>query len=416
VTLGPYHLFEVVGIEIEYMLVDCETLAVRPEADRLIERETGEVRPEVPRGAIDWSNELALHLIELKTHEPAPGLDGLAADFQAEVAHICGLLAPQGATLCPGGMHPFMDPDRETRLWPHEHGAVYRAFDRIFDCRGHGWANLQSVHLNLPFADALEFGRLHAAVRVALPLLPALAASSPFTDARPTGWMDTRLACYRDNARRVPSVTGSVVPEPVFTPDDYRREILERIYADLAPLDPEGLLHHEWINARGCIARFDRGAIEIRVLDVSECPAADLAIADAVVALVRALCEGWPAAPAAQRAFPTDSLAKILEDVAREGDRARVSDRAYLELFRVPAARPCTAGELWSRLLEDRRIGPRLAAASAAPLAGILRDGCLARRLLRAAGPDPTLERIRAVYRELAACLAAGRTFAAPSS
>jgi hypothetical protein len=32
------------------------------------------------------------------------------------------------------------------------------------------------------------------------------------------------------------------------------------------------VLRHEWVNARGAIARFDRSAIEIRVLDVAECP------------------------------------------------------------------------------------------------------------------------------------------------
>ena len=53
----------------------------------------------------------------------------------------------------PGGAHPWMDPARETRLWPHEDNEIYEAFDRIFGCTGHGWSNLQCVHLNLPFDD-----------------------------------------------------------------------------------------------------------------------------------------------------------------------------------------------------------------------------------------------------------------------
>jgi gamma-glutamyl:cysteine ligase YbdK (ATP-grasp superfamily) len=413
VRLGPFRLFEVVGIEIEYMIVDAATLRVRPEADRLIERETGQTRSEVERGAIDWSNELALHLIELKTHVPARGFDGLRAAFQGEVEHLSHQLAESGARLLPSGMHPLMDPDRETRLWPHEQNAIYRKFDEIFDCRGHGWSNLQSVHVNLPFADEEEFGRLHAAIRVALPLLPALAASSPIVGGRVTGWLDTRLAYYRDNARRVPSVSGALVPEPVFTPSEYRRDILERIYADLAPLDPEGLLRDEWVNARGCIARFDRGAFEIRVLDVAECPAADLAIAEAVVALVGALCEGWPASTQAQRAFPTDRLAKILEEVARLGDLAPVTDGDYLELLGLPNPRPRPAGELWAHLLEDRRLAERIRSEGGAYLERILDQGCLARRILRATGPEPTADTIRAVYRALADCLSQGRPFEA---
>ena len=210
-------------------------------------------------------------MIELKTNGPAPRLSGLAERFAGEVEQIDALLAPLGARLMPTAMHPWMDPTREFRLWPHGGRQIYQAFDRIFDCRGHGWANLQSTHLNLPFANDEEFGRLHAAVRAILPLLPALAASSPFVEGRHPGILDARLDFYRTNARRVPSVTGQVIPEPVFTRSGYEA-LLETIYADLAPLDPAGTLRHEWVNARGCIARFDRMALEIRLLDVQECP------------------------------------------------------------------------------------------------------------------------------------------------
>src|SRR5262249_40857437 len=156
---------------------------------------------------------------------------------------------PHGARLMPGGMHPRMDPARETRLWPHDCNEIYQAFNKIFDCRGHGWSNLQSVHLNLPFADDEEFGRLHAAVRIVLPILPALAASSPIVEGRPTGAVDSRLEVYRGNSRRIPSITGHVVPEAVFSESGYRDEILAKLYADIAAHDPGGILQHEWLNA-----------------------------------------------------------------------------------------------------------------------------------------------------------------------
>jgi len=113
---------------------------------------------------------------------------------------------------------------------------------------------------------------------------------------------------YRHNADRVPSVAGAIVPERVWTREAYERDLLGRIYADMAPLDPEGILRHEWANARGAIARFDRGAIEIRVIDLQERPAADLAIAALTVAVVRALVEGRLGDPDAQRTFSEDDL------------------------------------------------------------------------------------------------------------
>ncbi|MDH4064006.1 MAG: glutamate-cysteine ligase family protein, partial [Acidobacteriota bacterium] len=160
----PLRLFEGIGVELEYMIVDRATLEVKPVADELLKAVSGHYDTEVARGPISWSNELALHVIELKTTEPVPTLDGVGALFQEQVAEIERQLAPLGARLLPTGMHPWMDPHTELRLWPHEHDEIYGAFNRIFDCRGHGWANLQSVHLNLPFANDEEFARLHAAI------------------------------------------------------------------------------------------------------------------------------------------------------------------------------------------------------------------------------------------------------------
>ena len=149
-TLG---LFEGFGIEIEYMIVETGSLNVAPICDRLLAELAGEPTNEVELGPLACSNELALHLVELKTNGPAPALAGVAERFATGIAQLEQRLAPHGARLLPGAMHPWMDPLTETRLWPHEQGPIYQAYNRIFDCRGHGWANLQSVHLNLPFAS-----------------------------------------------------------------------------------------------------------------------------------------------------------------------------------------------------------------------------------------------------------------------
>src|SRR5262245_14813016 len=323
------HLFAGYGVELEYMIVDASTLDVRPIADRLIEAEHGAIENEITRGAFAWSNELARHVIEIKTNGPAARLDGLAAGFATETARIDALLAADGARLLPTAMHPWMDPAREFEVWPHGDGEIYAAFDRIFDCRGHGWANLQSAHLNLPFADDDEFGRLHAAARALLPLLPALAAASPFVEGVHHGLLDARLDVYRYNAARVPSLAGAVVPEPIFTRTDYE-ELLASLYADLGPLDGDGTLCHEWVNARGCIARFDRMALDIRVLDVQECPRADLAIAWAVSRTLAALCDPAPAHQARLRALATAPLAELLSRTIARAERAEIDDAGYL--------------------------------------------------------------------------------------
>jgi glutamate---cysteine ligase / carboxylate-amine ligase len=404
---SAFGLFEAYGVELEYMIVDSHTLDVRPIADRLIEAENGAIENEIERGAFAWSNELARHVVEIKTNGPARELAGLARGFASETARIDALLAPHGARLLPTAMHPWMDPAREFELWPHGDGEIYAAFDRIFDCRGHGWSNLQSAHLNLPFADDDQFGRLHAAARALLPLLPALAAASPFVDGRHLGMLDTRLDVYRHNARRVPSLTGAVVPEAVFTRADYET-LLASLYADLAPLDADGTLQHEWVNGRGCIARFDRMALEIRVLDVQECPRADLAIAWAVSRALCALCDPDPAHQGRLRALVTAGLADLLERTAVQGERAAVDDADYLRALGLDGS-PRSAQEVWQALALRHLASDRERAEHGPAFEVVLEDGCLARRIVNRIGEKPTREALTELYRELGECLREGR-------
>ncbi len=407
-TLAAFAAF---GIEIEYMIVDATTFAVRPIADRLLQRAAGHLTGDHEDGAVTWSNELALHVIELKNTAPAP-LRGGATEFVRSAATIDRLLA-EGldgngpARLLPSGMHPLFTPD-EFRRWPHDSGEIYAAYDRIFDCRGHGWSNLQSCHVNLPFANDDEFGRLHLACRALLPLLPALAAASPFCEGRFTGHLDHRLQTYRHNQARVPRIAGQIVPEPVRSRDEYYDTILRPIWRDIAPFDPDGLLQEEWLNSRGVVAKFFREALEIRVLDCQESPRADFAIGALVVAAVRALYEERWTSLDHLAALPTERLAAQFLAATATAERTVLADGALLAAVGLPA-KPTTLQAVWRHLADA--VLPDAAVVDAelqVPLQTILRDGPLARRMLAAVGETPTPAQLRELCRRLADCLRPG--------
>ncbi len=389
------------------MIVDRTTLDVAPLSDRLLTAAAGELTQETEQGEISWSNELALHVIETKTNGPKPRLDEVVGDFQAAVRHINSLLEPWNGCLMPGGAHPWMNPDRDTKLWPHGDDAIYRAYDRIFGCQGHGWSNLQSVHINLPFRDDTEFGRLHSAVRCVLPLLPGLAASTPFLDGRSTGLADARIDAYARNQRRVPSITGRIIPEAVRSESEYAQRILEPMFRDIAPHDPDGILAFEWLNSHGAIARFDRHAIEIRLIDTQEQPGADLAIAALVVAVVERLYRGPVATLSAADALDTGVLADILRRCVERGENALIDDADYLRVLGI-SERSLDAGAVWRSLAEatQAHIAPHRNA-----LDVILREGTLATRLLRSVGARVDAAALRSTYRRLCDCLAHGRMF-----
>jgi gamma-glutamyl:cysteine ligase YbdK (ATP-grasp superfamily) len=405
------HLFEGFGIETECMLVDGQSLDVRPLSDQVFRAVCGEVLDDFADGAIGWSNELALHVLELKTIAPVPSLSGLAETFGASIARLNRVLRPLNARALPGAMHPWMVPQRETRIWPHVHHEVYQLYDRLFDCRRHGWANVQSTQLNLPFTGDEEFGRLHAAVRVVLPLLPALAAASPIVEGRATGFLDTRLTYYGRISERVPEIAGRVIPEQVFEIRSYHEQVLEPMYRAVAPLDPQGALRNEWLNARGAIPRFDRSAIEIRVVDAQECPRSDLAIAFATAAVVRACVEERWAGYGTQKAWEIEPLARIYQATVEHGPQAEIADPRYAALFGLRSGARLTAGGLWRHLVETA-----VAPAPDAPefldaLRLILERGTLAERLLRAVGQDDSPARLRSVAARLAECIEANEPF-----
>jgi carboxylate-amine ligase len=403
--------FTGIGIEIEYMIVDTGDLSVRPIADRLLRQAAGEDASEVDRGMLGWSNELALHVIEVKNPRPAATMEGLAGAFHNEVRAINRLLHDDSARLMPGAMHPWMSPPDDLRLWPHDPHGIYRGYQRIFDTATHGWANLQSMHLNLPFADDAQFERLHAAVRLVLPVIPALAASSPVADGADTGFADYRMEVYRTNASDFPAIAGLVIPPTVGSRAQYEERILAPMYREIAPHDPARVLQQEWLNSHGAIARFDRNAIEIRVIDTQECPQADLAVAAAIVAAVQMLYRENCAPLDAQQALPTARLAALLQACIRDADEALIDDGAYLTLLGYPG-RACRAGELWRHLAQSMPHDGLLRGARWQPaLQCMLEHGPLARRIRRALNGDHAPARLQAVYRELCDCLEQGAMF-----
>ncbi len=404
-------LFEAFGIELEYMIVARDSLDVRPISDQALTAAAGELTGEVEFGSIAWSNELALHVLEIKVTEPITDLTQVVADFQRSVQHANQILAQFNACLLPTAMHPWMNPYREMKLWPHDYSPVYDAFNRIFNCRGHGWANLQSTHWNLPFRNEQEFARLHAAIRLVLPLLPGLAASSPIYDGRTHGVLDCRLEVYRHNSAKIPSITGAVIPEPVYSEADYECEIYQRMYRDIAPEDSAGILQHIWLNARGAIARFDRGAIEIRVLDIQECPQADIAIGSLVVATLQALCNEQWSSFAEHSTASTEELARLLRATIRRGPAAAVPPK-IAKYFAAADIPHLTVGQLWGHLLDRLQPHPWLGREVIRTLEIIKQQGTLAERILRALNGDLSPASLRKIYRQLSECLAHGTMFA----
>jgi carboxylate-amine ligase len=405
------HLFQGFGIELEYMLVDKDTLAVKPVTDELLKHELGEYGSDFENGIVTWSNELVMHVVEIKSTDPESNFNALENGFAENVKRINAILDKWNAMLMPTAAHPFMNPLEEAKLWPHDNNEVYKIYDKIFNSKGHGWSNLQSTHLNLPFYDDEEFAKLHAAIRIVLPILPALCASSPILDGQLTGMVDTRLKYYKTNQARIPSITGKVIPEAIFSKRNYLNTIYEKIKTDIAPFDPDNILNPIWVNSRGAIPRFDRGSIEIRLMDIQECPTADMAIISLVIETIKAFVSEKFISLDEQMKMKTDPLAGLFEKCMVTGQKTVVTQAEFLAAFSIQES-TMTAIDVWKIVMDKLVKSGNTALEKWTPeLSVILNEGTLSDRIIKAMGHDTSEESIKNTYRKLCGCLAQNKMF-----
>ena len=400
--MSNYPIFSVLGIEIEYMLVDRETLAVQPQSDVILKHLAGKQVNEVVLGEIAASNELVMHVLELKNNGPKPPSHPIAEQFQQTIMDLQPILDQHHLQLLPTGAHPWMNPALETKRWPHGNKAIYETFDNIFNCQGHGWSNLQSMHVNLPFADDREFFQLHNTIRLLLPLLPALAASTPILDGMQTGFLDSRLDFYSKNQQRVPSISGEVIPDFIGTEAHYQDDILQPMYRDIREFDPQGILQHEWLNSRAAIPKFERGAIEIRILDTQECVNADIAIAKAIHAILKSWYESGSMLYS-EKIVPTKKLKAVYDQAIKDGLVVRIDHGDLLEQWQLPKKHTMQIRDVWAFLIE--RVSSELDHSSQLALEHILRHGNLSERILSACRHDLNKDRLTSIYRNIGDCL-----------
>ncbi|SOC80138.1 carboxylate-amine ligase [Salinimicrobium sediminis] len=403
-----YHLFEVYGIELEYMLVSSGNLKVKPIVDKLLTRKNGFLTSDVENGKIEWSNELVAHVVEMKTNGPTADLETLDELFAENVQEMNRLLKEFGSELLPTAAHPLMHPETEMQLWQHNYSKIYALYNRIFDCRGHGWSNVQSMHINLPFSGDAEFEKLHAAIRILLPIIPGLSASSPIFEGKVTGFKDARMHVYKTNQKEIPQMTGKVIPEQLFSREEYFGGIFEPINQAIKPHDSENILDHHFLNSRGAIARFDRGAIEIRVIDIQECPKADVVIAVLIIEALKLLVSEELVSLEDQKSWHENDLFEIFDKVIVDAEDTVIKNAAFAGLFDLEPG--VTVRELWEKIYV--LVKEELSKKHRESIEFLLENGSLSTRILKAVGDDFSEEKIISVYRKLGRCLEENRFFA----
>jgi gamma-glutamyl:cysteine ligase YbdK (ATP-grasp superfamily) len=308
----------VLGPEHEYSLVD-QNLKPLPISDKIIKGYSGKIINFIEHPKFTFGKEMQLHVMEIKANQPFKTPWEFEETMQTAVSTLEDIVQKHGAKLLGTGMHPLLKL-QETGIWPHYHKKIYQQYGKIFNLNQHGWLNIQSFHLNLSYQKEADAVQTHNQLTNLCAYLPAITASSPIYEGKNGPDVDNRMQFYKVNQIEVPSVTGGVIPEYVSSLDQYKRNVIDRYTQDLADKGADKtLLHREWVNSRGVIFRFDRCALEVRVMDEQECVKSDVALA----CFVRAALRGLTASNA--ELLPRHFLVKDLSAVIKDGLNAEVS-------------------------------------------------------------------------------------------
>jgi gamma-glutamyl:cysteine ligase YbdK (ATP-grasp superfamily) len=312
-----YKPLEVFGPEHEYSLVD-KDLKPLPISDKIIKDYCGKIINFIELPKFTFGKELQLHVMEIKANEPFKTPFEFEETMHNAVTALNQIVQKHAAMLLGTGMHPLLKL-QDTAIWPHYHKRIYREYGKIFNLKQHGWLNIQSFHLNLPYQKEADAIQTHNQLTNLSAYLPAITASSPIYEGKSGQDKDNRLQFYKANQSEVPSITGDVIPEYVSSFSQHKQDVIDRYSKDLEKAGADKtLLHREWVNSRSVIFRFDRCALEIRVMDEQECVKSDVALACFVRATLRGLIESNA------ELLPHDVLVKDFNTVIEDGLNADV--------------------------------------------------------------------------------------------
>ena len=306
------------GPEHEFSLVN-EELKVLPIVDKVIKDFYGRIVNFVELPDFTFGKELQLHVMEIKANAPFKSPRLFEETMQNAVATLLDFLGKKyHASLLGTGMHPLLRLD-ETSVWSHRHRKIYQECSKIFNLKQHGWLNIQSFHLNLPYSKEANGVLQHNLLANLCAYLPAISASSPICEGAISPNVDNRLYFYKLNQREVPSIAGDIIPEFVSSFAQYREDVIGRYSQDLAKAGAgQTILFKEWVNSRGVIFRFDRSALEVRVMDEQECVKSDVALS----CFIRAALRGLMAEKA--EPLPHHLLVKDFNSIMANGLNAKV--------------------------------------------------------------------------------------------
>ena len=285
-NLAPYKTLEVLGPEHEFSLVNNEMRPL-PIVEKVIDDYYGKISELIFLSKYAFRKEFPLHMVEVKARNPFKSPELLEESFQKAITSFLAFIDKRyQAHLLGTGMHPLLRLE-ETDTRPQE--IIAQELGKVFPLKRHGWLNIQSFQLNLPYASEKDAVSLNNTLALLCTYLPAISASSPICEGQLTPYDDFRLYNYKIKSYEIPSIAGDVIPEYISSFEQFREIVSDRYSRELSSAGISIKDFPAYVNQRAAVFKFARNAMEVRAMDEQECIKSDVALSCFIRSIIRGL-------------------------------------------------------------------------------------------------------------------------------
>lgn len=319
-----YRLFNVIGIELEYCIVSKKDFSIQSFARKLFKiLNNNKTSNTFTYNNICMSNEMVNHVIEFKPIKPYKDILFLEQDLLKCTQYVNSILEKYDLCIVPLSLHPTMKP-QEATMWKGKYHSIYKIYDKLFGVKTHSFSNMQSLQITLPFENEQQMLKLHNSIRLVLPFLKILSASSPYLEGKNNKTLSNRINFFKKSHANLTERFSSPITDYLSNIGEYYK-YLDMLLEAFSDFKIGKNVKTQWFNSQGSMIKFQFNAIEIRTCDIQESVHANLGLAHFIYQWVKYIYDNVE-----NTKISFETLNKIFE--SKHSDMV---DKEYLNVYGI---------------------------------------------------------------------------------
>ena len=391
-----YSLLSERTIEVEYIIADKDSMEAVPLAEKLIKKAAGcekcsTYSPSDSECSILWSLTKHDYIVKFSAQINRVNIREAEKILHNQIIEANRILEEFNAVLYASAVYPLPGSENASMNIKNNDLLFSGSPDNFNNLIKNSVFNYHYMKLYLHFENEEEFFRLHTAVRLIMPLLPALTSGSPVLGDTEDS-QDITLEIFKHKLSRTGKACRSIIPLPVRNRNEYEESINQCMKCDYVNND-SGMIDE----CRAVTADFEKGMLAVRIFDMQESPHVDFAVVRFITYILE-LIVNCRCSTEKQASISNEELLEIFDNITKDGLKGMVENEKYLKLLSIEDQTKMSAWGIWMLLAKKVKD---YAGLKIPPVENILKTGSLSERIIKAAEQRSVKE----TFQELAECL-----------